>query len=112
MIHWLRTWRQASPAVVRREPGYWTKGWISTPCSAPGKLLMPFCTPESCTARQKGALLPGWLFERWALLSSACGSAGATNAAAEAAIAGLAEVCASTNGIARLIAKQASNLAV
>jgi hypothetical protein len=39
MIQLLRTWRQASPAVVKREPGYCTKGWISVPISAPGRLV-------------------------------------------------------------------------
>ena len=51
--------------------------WISTPFSVPGRLLTPFSTPDSRTLRQNGALLPGWLLARCALLSSAFGSAGA-----------------------------------
>ncbi|CFV94855.1 Uncharacterised protein [Bordetella pertussis] len=42
MSQLLRTWRQASPAVVYCEPGYWTKRWISTPASGAslaGRLL-------------------------------------------------------------------------
>ena len=38
----LRTWRQASPAVVKREPGYCTMGWIRLPASGAcdtGRLL-------------------------------------------------------------------------
>src|SRR2546423_9048505 len=77
MIHWLRTWRHASPALVTREPGYCTKGWISTPFSAPGRLPMPGLLPESCTPRQNGALLPGWVFARTALVSSGLGSGAA-----------------------------------
>ena len=75
MIHQLRTCRHASPAVVVRVPGYDVIGWISTPRSPIWRLLTePGALPESCTPRQNGALLPGWLRARCALLSPGCGS--------------------------------------
>src|SRR5215212_1815762 len=77
MIQRLRTSRQASPAVVRLEPGYWVIAWISTPCSAPGRFVTPGVVPDSRTPRQNGALLPGWVFARCALVSAGVGS-GAT----------------------------------
>src|SRR2546422_694973 len=81
MIHWLRTCRHASPALVTREPGYCTKGCTSTPFSAPGRLLIPGCVPESCTSRQKGALLRGWVLARVALVSFGSGSGAAATLA-------------------------------
>ena len=81
MIQRSRTWRQASPALVTREPGYCTKRWISTPFSAPGSVLKPSFSPELRTPRQNGALLPGCVFARCALVSFGCGSGGATKPA-------------------------------
>ena len=81
MIQLLRTWRQASPAVVNCEPGYWTNGWMSTPISAPGNALVPGWVPLSRTARQTGALLPGCDLARAALDSSGAGNCGATKPA-------------------------------
>ena len=53
-------------------------GWISTPRSPICRLLTePGALPESCTPRQNGALLPGWLRARCALLSPGCGSGSA-----------------------------------
>ena len=104
MSHWLRTWRQASPAVVNLDPGYCTKGWIKTPFSAPGMDVKPGWVPDSRTARHTGALLPGCVLLRSALLSSALGSAGATKpaggpflmpaGAAAGAVAGASGICA------------------
>src|SRR4051794_17535145 len=74
-IHQLRICRHASPAVVARVPGYEVIGWISTPGSPSCRLLtVPGPRPESCTPRQNGALLSGWLRARCALLSVGCGS--------------------------------------
>src|SRR5664279_2766821 len=75
MIHQLRICRQASPAVVVRVPGYAVIGWISMPRSPACRLLTePGARPDSCTPRQNGALLSGWLRARCALLSPGCGS--------------------------------------
>src|SRR5687768_1924849 len=68
MIQLLRTCRQASPAVVKREPGYCTGAWIRLPASGAwllGRLLKP-STPAA-TPRHMGALLPGWTLLRSAL---------------------------------------------
>src|SRR3982750_1082180 len=77
-IHQLRICRHASPAVVARVPGDGVIGWISTPRSPSCRLLtVPGPRPESCTPRQNGALLSGWLRARCALVSVGCGSGGA-----------------------------------
>ena len=55
MIQRLRTWRPASPALVKTEPGYCTKGWISTPLSMPGARRSRPWLPESRTARTPAA---------------------------------------------------------
>src|SRR6185295_12750049 len=95
-IQSLRTWRQASPAVVKLEPGYCVKAWISTPFSGPGSAMTPGWLPELRTPRQNGALLPGWLIARCALVSLGCGRAvllaacSAALAVAEAAVCGWA----------------------
>src|SRR5258705_789449 len=81
MMHWLRTCRQASPALVTREPGYCTKGCTSTPFSAAGRLLMPGLVPESCTSRQNGALLRGCVLARVALSSFGSGTGAAATLA-------------------------------
>src|SRR5688572_11298677 len=68
MIQLLRTCRQASPAVVKREPGYCTGAWIRMPASGAwllGKLVKP-STPAT-TPRHMGALLPGCTLLRSAL---------------------------------------------
>src|ERR1019366_5231347 len=79
MIHPSRICRQASPALVRRVPGYVVKGWIRTPRSPTCRLLtVPGVRPESRTPRQNGALLPGWLRPRCAFVSPGCGSVAAT----------------------------------
>src|SRR3954447_20429094 len=101
MIQRLRTWRHASPAVAMFEPGYWVIAWISTPVSAPGRFVTPGVIPDWRTPRQNGALLPGWLFARCALLSSGFGSGGTTllPAAAEgAAAAGAVAVPGTSSG--------------
>src|SRR5688572_27996228 len=60
-----------------REPGYCVNFCTSTPISLPGSEEYPSLSAESRTARQNGALLPGWLLARSALVSSGFGNAGA-----------------------------------
>jgi hypothetical protein len=94
MIHQLRNCRQASPAVVSRVPGYCVSSWTSTPFSPACMLLTePGVVPELRTPRQNGALLPGWVLARAALVSFGCGSARAGALAPGAAAGGTRSSC-------------------
>ena len=104
MIQRLRTWRQASPALVNFEPGYCVNGWISGSPALPGTLLV--APLESRTERQNGALLPGCVLPRWAFDSSGLGSAGATKPAG-----GPALLAAASCAVAAFSAKPLSNAA-
>ena len=78
----MRTWRQASPAVVRREPGYCTCDWISTPFSAPGsEAVAGLLAGIARRARTARCCRAG----RGALVSRPGGACGTASAAADAA---------------------------
>ena len=75
MIHQLRTWRQASPAVVVARARVLRDRLDQHARSpAPGQVGDAGLVPDSCTPRQNGALLPGWTRRaaRWSRFG--CGS--------------------------------------